>query len=66
MLLTTQYLEEADRFADTVHVLHHGKIIASGTPGQLKSMAGGEGSSLDDAFLALTRGSGTAPEAVAS
>jgi ABC-2 type transport system ATP-binding protein len=54
MLLTTQYLEEADRFADIVHVLHHGKIIASGTPGQLKSQAGGEGSSLDDAFLALT------------
>jgi ABC-type multidrug transport system ATPase subunit len=55
MLLTTQYLEEADRFADIVHVLHHGKIIASGTPGQLKSGAGGEGTSLDDAFLALTR-----------
>src|SRR6185437_4836541 len=36
MLLTTQYLEEADRFADAVHVLRHGKIIASGTSGQLK------------------------------
>ncbi len=36
MLLTTQYLEEADRFADSVHVLSHGLIIASGTPGQLK------------------------------
>jgi ABC-type multidrug transport system ATPase subunit len=58
MLLTTQYLEEADRFADIVHVLHHGKVIASGTPGQLKSRAGGEGASLDDAFLALTRGAG--------
>jgi len=58
MLLTTQYLEEADRFADIVHVLHHGKVIASGTPGQLKSRAGGEGTSLDDAFLALTHGSG--------
>jgi ABC-type multidrug transport system ATPase subunit len=55
MLLTTQYLEEADQFADIVHVLHHGKIIASGTPGQLKSRAGREGASLDDAFLALTR-----------
>lgn len=58
MLLTTQYLEEADRFADIVHVLHHGKVIASGTPGQLKSRVGGEGTSLDDAFLALTRGPG--------
>jgi ABC-2 type transport system ATP-binding protein len=48
-----------------VHVLHHGKVIASGTPGQLKSRAGGEGTSLDDAFLALTGGSG-APEGVPS
>jgi ABC-type multidrug transport system ATPase subunit len=55
MLLTTQYLEEADRFADIVHVLDHGKIIASGTPEQLKERAGGAGTSLDDAFLALTR-----------
>ena len=55
MLLTTQYLEEADRFADVVHVLDHGKIIASGTPEQLKERAGGAGTSLDDAFLALTR-----------
>ena len=65
MLLTTQYLEEADRFADVVHVLHHGKIIASGTPGQLKSLAGGEGTSLDDAFLALTRTASADTEAVA-
>jgi ABC-type multidrug transport system ATPase subunit len=55
MLLTTQYLEEADRFADLVHVLRRGKVIASGTPGELKSLAGGDGTSLDDAFLALTR-----------
>src|SRR6202034_2691682 len=54
MLLTTQYLEEADRFADVVHLLHHGKIIASGTPCQLKSLAGGEWSSLRDSLLALT------------
>src|SRR5437764_1159673 len=42
MLLTTQYLEEADRFADLVHVLDHGKIIAFGTPEQLKERAGGD------------------------
>ena len=54
MLLTTQYLEEADRFADVVHVLHHGKIIASGTPASSSPWPGGEGTSLDDAFLALT------------
>jgi ABC-type multidrug transport system ATPase subunit len=60
MLLTTQYLEEADRFADVVHVLRHGSVIASGTPAQLKARAGGAGASLDDAFLALTRGEATA------
>jgi ABC-type multidrug transport system ATPase subunit len=60
MLLTTQYLEEADKFADVVHVLHHGKVIASGTPGELKAQAGGEGTSLDDAFLALTGSAGDA------
>jgi daunorubicin resistance ABC transporter ATP-binding subunit len=41
MLLTTQYLEEADRFADAVHVLSHGAIVASGTPGQLKDLVAG-------------------------
>jgi ABC-type multidrug transport system ATPase subunit len=60
MLLTTQYLEEADRFADVVHVLQHGSVIASGTPAQLKSRAGGAGASLDDAFLALTRNEASA------
>jgi ABC-type multidrug transport system ATPase subunit len=40
MLLTTQYLEEADRFADVVHVLDHGVIIAAGTAAQLKARTG--------------------------
>jgi len=40
MLLTTQYLEEADRFADVVHVLDRGRIAASGTPAQLKARVG--------------------------
>jgi ABC-type multidrug transport system ATPase subunit len=54
MLLTTQYLEEADRFADYVYVLNHGMVIASGTAAELKARAGTEGGSLDEAFLALT------------
>jgi ABC-2 type transport system ATP-binding protein len=55
MLLTTQYLEEADRFADVVHVLNHGRVIASGTPGDLKARAGtSPDGTLDEAFLALT------------
>jgi ABC-type multidrug transport system ATPase subunit len=40
MLLTTQYLEEADRFADIVHVLDHGRIIATGSAAQLKARTG--------------------------
>ena len=53
MLLTTQYLEEADQFADLLYLLKHGKVIAAGTPAQLKASAG-PGATLDDAFLALT------------
>ena len=42
VLLTTQYLEEADQLADTIFVIDHGKIIASGTPNELKSKVGGD------------------------
>jgi ABC-2 type transport system ATP-binding protein len=36
VFLTTQYLEEADRLADRVAIIDHGKIVAAGTPGALK------------------------------
>jgi ABC-2 type transport system ATP-binding protein len=42
LLLTTQYLEEADELADSIAVVDHGKIIARGTADQLKSDVGGE------------------------
>ncbi|MFG1705023.1 ATP-binding cassette domain-containing protein [Nonomuraea sp. M3C6] len=40
VLLTTQYLEEADRLAGRIAVIDHGKLIAEGTPGELKSSVG--------------------------
>ncbi|MFI7616069.1 ATP-binding cassette domain-containing protein [Nonomuraea terrae] len=40
VLLTTQYLEEADRLAARIAVIDSGKVIAEGTPGQLKSSVG--------------------------
>lgn len=40
VLLTTQYLDEADQLADRVAVIDHGKVIAEGTPGRLKASVG--------------------------
>jgi ABC-2 type transport system ATP-binding protein len=42
VLLTTQYLEEADELASTIAVVDHGRIIARGTADELKSQVGGE------------------------
>jgi ABC-2 type transport system ATP-binding protein len=42
LILTTQYLEEADQLADDVVLLDHGKIVATGSPAQLKARHGGE------------------------
>ena len=42
VLLTTQYLEEADQLADRVAVLHRGRIVAEGTPAELKARVGEE------------------------
>ena len=42
VLLTTQYLEEADRLADHIAVINHGRVIAEGTATELKQSAGSE------------------------
>ncbi|MEY9962337.1 oleandomycin transport system ATP-binding protein [Streptacidiphilus sp. MAP12-16] len=42
VLLTTQYLEEADQLADEIVVIDHGRVIAGGTPEALKAQVGGQ------------------------
>lgn len=52
VLLTTQYLEEADRLADSLAIVGKGKIIVEGTPDKIKVELGV--STLDEAFLKVT------------
>jgi ABC-2 type transport system ATP-binding protein len=52
VLLTTQYLEEADQLADRIAVVDGGRVIAEGETDELKGLAGAD--SLEDAFLTLT------------
>jgi len=49
VFLTTHYMEEAEKMADRVVIIDHGKIIGSGTPGELKKNTGTE--TLEEAFL---------------
>jgi ABC-2 type transport system ATP-binding protein len=52
VFLTTHYMDEADRVAQRIAIIDHGKIVAMGTPQELKQQTGKE--SLEEAFLALT------------
>jgi ABC-2 type transport system ATP-binding protein len=71
VLLTTQYLDEADRLANTIAVIDHGRLIAEGTSDQLKDRVGGErlevrlveGASVEAAIQALAPMSDETPVA---
>ena len=52
VFFTTHYMEEAERMAERIAIIDHGKIVASGTAKSLRDQTGAE--SLEDAFLALT------------
>jgi oleandomycin transport system ATP-binding protein len=70
VLLTTQYLDEADALADEISVIDHGRVIAHDTPDGLKRIVGGQRievrpsdpARLDDVRRILTEIAGTAPE----
>ena len=53
VLLTTHYLDEADALANRVAVINHGRIIAEGTPAEIKARTAQTG--LEDAFLELMK-----------
>ena len=63
VFLTTHYMEEADRVADRIAIIDHGKIVAIGTAAQLKQQTNTQ--TLEEAFLALT-GSSIREEAATS
>src|ERR1700733_3343387 len=63
VFLTTHYMEEADRVAQRIAIIDHGRIVAQGTSAALKQQTGAE--SLEQAFLALT-GSSIRDEAAGS
>lgn len=52
VFLTTHYMEEADRVAHRIAIIDHGRIVAQGTPQELKHRTGAE--TLEQAFLSLT------------
>jgi ABC-2 type transport system ATP-binding protein len=52
VFLTTHYMDEADRVAHRIGVIDHGKLVAQGTPKEIKEQT--NAATLEDAFLALT------------
>jgi ABC-2 type transport system ATP-binding protein len=51
IFLTTHYMEEADDLCSRVAIMQAGKVVAIGTPEELKAAVGGSGTTLDDVFV---------------
>jgi sodium transport system ATP-binding protein len=60
LILSTHILGEAERLCDRLELIHHGRIVANGTPDEVRNQAGVE--TLEEAFVALV-GEPTAEEA---
>jgi ABC-2 type transport system ATP-binding protein len=54
ILLTTHLMEEADQLCNRVAIMHLSKVVAVGTPAELKESIGGNGATLDDVFIHYT------------
>jgi ABC-2 type transport system ATP-binding protein len=52
IVLTTHYMEEADRLCDRIAIVDHGRIVNEGTPGELKTAA--RAATLEDVYLHST------------
>ena len=53
VIMTTHILEVAERMAERIGVINHGRLIAEGTLAELRGQAGGGNASLEDIFLEL-------------
>ncbi len=54
IFLTTHFMEEADNLCDRVAIMYRGRVIASGTPAELKALLGKGDATLDDVFIHYT------------
>jgi len=56
IIVTTHFMEEADRLCKRVAIMHHGKVVVAGSPAELKESLGRENATLDDVFIHYTGG----------
>jgi ABC-2 type transport system ATP-binding protein len=54
VFLTTHYMEEADALCERVAIMHRGRVVAAGSPAELKEAIGGNGATLDQVFAHYT------------